>query len=489
MTIKSIIPNSNKVPGQYTRVSLGVGPRVGGAGANDVVLFGNKTSAGTMSVETEYEVFDEDEVRGLAGDGAELFWMFKFARAANPGASLFIIAVTESAGAAATGTITLAGTATSAGTIGVTVMGEEIEIPFADGDTATAAAAVVNTYIGYEGDWPVTSGAAAAVVTLTARNLGPRGNFLRFRVRIIDGTGLTVAASSTYLAGGATSDDPQNAIDVMDGVRRRFLVAPYSDATQLAKFKSHIDAQDEPLIGNRKVFVSGSLDTVANTTTLAIGLNFTRGQVAWLYNSDVPPSCLASSIAAYRAGEEQNDAATNFDGKNVAGMIPHWASSERPSASELDSALNNGVTPFASTRSGEVFIVRSVTTKSQDPNAKPDFRVLDTHKVAVPDFIAEDIELQIGDTFSGFKASQDPPEGQTPPVGVVTPAMVKDLVYARLRFHETENGLLDSGSVDANIDGLVFELSKVADGRFNGVVPLDVIELAHQFASDIRQIG
>jgi len=489
MTIISVIPNSNKVPGQYTRVSLGVGPRAGGAGVNDVVLFGNKTASGTMALETEYQVFDEDEVRGLAGAGSELWWMFLFARLANPGATLRIIAVTESGGTAASGTLAFSGTATSAGTVGLTVMGEEIQIPFASGDPATTVAATVNTYIGYQGDWPVTGGVATSTVTMTAKNIGPRGNYIRFRVRIIEGTGITVVPSASYLAAGATSDDPQTAIDAMDGVRRRFLVAPYQDATNLAKFKSHIDAQDEPLIGNRRVFVSASIDSLANTTTVATGLNFSRGQVAWLYLADVPPACLAAAVASLRSGLEQNDAATNFDGLTVDGLIPHFNTAERPSSSELDSALNNGISPLASTRSGEVYIVRSVTSKSQDASAKPDFRVLDTHKVTVPDFIADDIELQLADTFSGFKASGDPPEGQSPPVGVCTPAMVKDLVYARLKLHERENGLLDSGSVDANLQGLVFELSQISAGRFNGVIPLDVIELAHQFAQDIRQIG
>lgn len=489
MAITSIIANSNKVPGVYIKVSLGVGARAGGSDILYVVLFGNKTSSGTMAVETEYDCFSEDEARSLAGAGSELFWMFRAAIAANPGVAVKLMAVTESAGANASGTITVTGTATSAGTIGVTVLGEEIEIPFSSNDAQNVIASAINTYVGQKSDWPVTSGVSTNVVTLTARHKGPRGNLIRFRVRVITGTGVTVAASGAALTGGATSDDPQTALDAQQGVKRRFLVAPYSDATQLAKFKTHVDAQDEPEAGNRKVFVAGSLDTLANATTLATGLNFARGQLAWLENSDVPPSMLAAALAAFRAGAESTDAAHNYDGEVLPGLKPHYNKADIPSNTELDSALNNGITPLTSTNSGEVVIVRSITTKSQDSAGKPDFRVLDTHKVAVPDAIADDLEVQLADNFAGMKASVDPPEGQTPAPGVCTPSMVRDLLYDRLKFAEQELGYLDSGSVDRWIDSLRVELSTVAAGRFNMVVPADVIELAHQFAPDIRQIG
>lgn len=489
MAITSIIDSALKVPGVFIRVSLGVGARAGGADPMYVVLFGNKTSSGSMSVATEYDCFSEDDARSLAGAGSELFWMFKAANAANPGCAVKLMAVTESAGTAASGTITVTGTATSAGTIGVTVMGEEIEIPFASGDANTAVATAINTYVNYKGDWPVTSGVSTNVVTLTHRHKGPRGNGYRFRARVITGTGITLATSAAALTSGATSDDPQNALDAQLGVRRRFLVCPYPDATNIGKFKTHVDAQDEPDAGNRKLYVFGSIDTLANTTTLATGQNFTRGQVAWQENADLPPAYLAAALAAFRAGAESTDAAHNYDGEAIPGLKAHYDKADIPTSSELNSALNNGITPLTSTPSGEVVIVRSVTTKSQDSAGKPDYRVLDTHKVAVPDAFADDIELQLGDTFAGTKASVDPPEGQSPAPGVTTPAMVKDLLYSRLRNAEVNLGYLDSGSVDRWIDSLQVELSSTVAGRFNIVVPLDVVELAHQFAPDIRQIG
>lgn len=125
--VPNVIAASNRVPGIYLRVSLGVGARSSGADARQVVLFGNKTSSGTATVAVEQDVFSEDEARGLFGAGSELYLMAKQAITANLGISLKAIAVAESAGAAAFGTIVYATTATGAGTGFVTVLGEEIE--------------------------------------------------------------------------------------------------------------------------------------------------------------------------------------------------------------------------------------------------------------------------------------------------------------------------------------------------------------------------
>lgn len=60
MTLASVIPSSNKVPGTFLKVSLGVGPRSSGASPRHVVLVGNKTTSGSMALLTEVDCFSED---------------------------------------------------------------------------------------------------------------------------------------------------------------------------------------------------------------------------------------------------------------------------------------------------------------------------------------------------------------------------------------------------------------------------------------------
>lgn len=489
MTLTSPIPASNKVPGIFLKVSLGVGPRSSGAAPRYVVLFGNKTSAGTMPLATETDCFSEDEARILAGPRSELFWQAKAAIAANPSVLLKLIAVAE-AGTAATGTAVFAGTATTAGTIGVSVFGEEVEVGVSAGDSATQVGAAAAAAVTAKGDWPATAVNASGTVTFTASQTGLRGNFIPVRVRVIQGAGITVTPpAGGFLAGGATSDDPQTALDVLAAVRRSYLVAPYSDATQLGKFRSHVDAEEEPLIGHRKQVVFGSLDTLGAATTLVTGLNFPRLQCAWQEKADATPGMLAAALAARRALQESNDAAHNYDGEVVPGLRPHYSKGDLPTPGELASALDNGVTPLSSTDQGVVFIVRSITTKSRDAGGLPDYRVLDTHKVTVSDSVADRFELAFADRYAGYKADHDPPEDKAPPPGVVTPSMCVDLAYEVLTDVEENEGWLASGSVEQRKGEIVFELSTTSQGRFNGVIPLDIIEHAHQFAVDVRQIG
>lgn len=493
MAITSIISDSNRVPGTYTLVSLGVGVRSSGGVTRHVVLFGNMLAAnvtsGSAALLTEYDIYSEDDARTYFGAGSELFLMAQAAIAAYPGVALKAIAVAESAGSAATGTIVCAGPATANGTIGVTCIGEEIQVPVNSGDSATVQGAAVAAAINGKTDWPITASATTGTVTATHKAKGPRGNFIALRARkIVDyGVAITPPASG-YLTSGTTSDDPQSALDAIASVKRRYLVSPYSDATNLAKFKTHVNAEKAPEVGHRKQCIFASLDTLANTTTLVTGLNEPRMQCGWQFNADQPPSIIAAGLAARRAARESVDTGYNFDGEIIAGIKPHYLTSNRPINSQLVSALNNGITPLQSANDGSVTIIRSITTRSRDALSNADYRVLDTSKVTVPDEGADRFELTYADRFTSFKASQDPPNGGIAPPGVVTPSMCRDVAYEILSQMETE-ALLESGSVEARKAQIVFELSTAAAGKFNGVLPMDVIEGAHQFATEIRQVG
>lgn len=512
MTLASVIPAGWKVPGVYIKVSLGVGQRSAGDSPKDVVLFANKTSAGLGTVETEQSIFSEDDAKSWAGPGSEGHLMAKAAIDANPGVSLKMMLVTA-AGTAATGTIVLATVPTAAGTIYVDCTGSnQIEVGYEAGESIAVIGARLDAAMDAVQDLPVTTAFAVATLTATAKNTGPRGNFIALRARCTPGTGLTVTPpASGYLTGGATSDDPQTSLDVQQAYRRGFLVAPYSDSTQLAKFKTHVDAQEEPLAGNRKQVVFGNLDTLANCTTLAVTINFPRLQCVWQERADQTPGMMAAAVASWRSFKEGNDPACIYDGDPIPGLKAHYSSADLPTLTELNQALNNGITPLQTIGEGAVAIVRSVTTKSQD-NGLPDYRVLDTSKVSVPDYLGDVVELALTDRYPNYKASNDPPEGKQPPSGVCTPSMVKDTIFEVLNAAEgdgtdglpsgtdtgedpefepiaVKGGLLDIGSVLKRRKSVVVELSQIDKGRFNISFPVDVIEGAHQFGVDLRQVA
>lgn len=487
MAIATVIDPANKVPGIYLQVALGVGPRTSGSGPRTVVLVGNKLSSGSMNVEQEYSVNSAEDVESYAGAGSELHVMALASIAAYPGVRLSVIAVAESAGAKAARSVVFSGTATRAGTVYVRCLGEILQVPVASGDTAATVAARVNTYTNNKSYWPITSAVLTATITATAKQNGPRGNFIRFSVDVDGGIGITVPAVSTdFLAGGATSDSPQNVLDVLGAVRRTYIAVPYADSTNLALVKTHLDAQDEPTIGHRKSALFGSVDTLGNTTTLTTMMNFSRMQCAWLRNGDITPGMLAAALAAARAGAESLKVGVNHNGRSVPGVPVQAFSSWVASPGEQASALDNGITPLVPVDATTLGILRSVTCKSQDSAGRPDSRVLDTTKVVVSDEIADRIELHFYD-FRDSNADVEPPDGVSPAPNTLVPSLVKDGIVGILRNMEDE-GNISRGSVDANIDGVQVEFD-AARGRFNAVIPFDVIEGFNQLSGQLRQVG
>ncbi len=483
MSLVPVIDPSVKVPGAFVKISLGVGPSNIGDAPRKNFHVGNKTSSGTGVIGKLYAILSADDAKTLWGAGSELHLMAIAAFAAYKGVTLYQMAITSSVGVAASATLTFTGPATSAGTVEVTVGGRTIQVPYASGAADTAVAALVEAAIDDQTDWGVTASVAAAVVTVTAKHAGPRGNYISLRASISSGTGVGVTASAAYLGSGATSDDPQAALDAIAPERMHYIVAPYQDATQLAKFKTHADLYAGPDHGRRDVFVFGSIDSLANTTTVATGLNAGRGQVGWHFNADDTPAEIAAGLAAKRSREEAIDPAANLDGYVITGLRPQVSSADWPTQTEQNSALNNGITPLAIVN-GTVTIGRSVTTRSQDAAGNPSYSVLDTSKVVVPDFVGDDVSADWVAQYPNFKAAPDNANGDPIPEGVLTPSMARTWLYGRLKAHEAAGRIVD---VDANIDFLKVELA--SGGRFLATIPVDVIEGAHQLAADVRQIG
>lgn len=483
MSITSIISTAYKVPRAFVKVSLGVGQRSPGSASMRILLTGNKTSAGTLAVETLVQLFSEGEARTYFGAGSELHLMAKAAFRANAAAEVWAIAITA-AGTASTGSIVFgAGAATTAGTVSVWVMGEKITIDVAVGDTVTAIASAVSAAINAKSDWPVTASPSTGTVTVTAKNTGPRGSRISLRTLLEGAATVTHTPVSGYLSGGATLDVPTNALDASAATRFHFIVAPYTTSTELGLYETHVDTQAAPLQGKRGIVVAATHDTLANATTLSDALNAQRMQLLWMEDPDSPPPMLAAAFAATMAGALESDRAYGTDGIVLAGIKPQNSSADIPTASEQNSALNNGLTPLLSVGS-EVRVVRSITNYHLDTLGNDDFSVLDVHLVHVADFIADDVEQNFASAWAGFKLAPDSAAGVAPPPRVATPSSVEAWLYQRLK--RQEDVLIVN--VDAICDeSLVVEIDGVAEGRLNAVLPIEPIKLFHQLAVDVQQ--
>jgi phage tail sheath gpL-like len=498
MTLASIIDTSNKVPGGYLKVSLGVGTQSAAAAALRILVLGNKTSAGSKAAASITQTLSVDDAITYFGQGSELHRMIKRLLGVFPGANLYGAVIAESGGTAASTTIVFSGgPATAAGTVEVYVCGERVVAPFASGDSVTAIGDAVALAINNAPDLPVTAANVTGTVTVTAKHKGPRGNRIRVYDAISSGSGVTHTATDAYLTSGATSDSPANALAAAAAQRWQIMVTPYDDATNVALFKAHHTTYCDPTEGKRGVYLYASADTLANTITLASGNNDARARCVWHYNSDVPPAELTASWAGVYAKGRSSDAAYNFDGISIPAAIAQRTPADQPINSELASALNNGISPIKVLGDGATCVLaRAITTKCL-AGSTPDYRVLDVHKVDAVDAVADQLETDFA-TFAANnpKLAADVAVGVMPPPGVATPSTIKDWAYGVTKRFDAEDAEGSAGAfgryltnVEANGANIVVEPDAIATGRANISIPCDVVELFHQGAIDVRQIG
>jgi phage tail sheath gpL-like len=111
-------------------------------------LLGNKTSAGTATNDTVVYGPDtaitcqtESDVITLFGAGSQLHRMFLKFTAINRTTPLYFVAVTSSAGSAASASVTIATTATSNGNLRFWCEDDFVDTPITSGQNVTTIAA------------------------------------------------------------------------------------------------------------------------------------------------------------------------------------------------------------------------------------------------------------------------------------------------------------------------------------------------------------
>ncbi|EHR8533103.1 phage tail protein, partial [Escherichia coli] len=117
-----------------------------------------------------------DYARQICGAGSQLARMVEAYRQTDPFGELYVIAVPEATGAAATVTLTVTGEATESGTVNVYVGRTRVQAPVTNGDNVTTIASSIQDAINAVPTLPFTASSLAGVVTLTARHKGLCGN-------------------------------------------------------------------------------------------------------------------------------------------------------------------------------------------------------------------------------------------------------------------------------------------------------------------------
>ena len=463
------IPSTIRKPGAYFEFNTTLAVSSLPANVQPTLIVAQRLAAGTVAALLPTRVYSSADAATYFGRGSLVHRMVMAALKANPYLDLTVCALDDGAGAAATGTITIANVATGSGVLSLYIGNDKVEVAVANGaavaDIATALAAAVNNLA----DLPVTAAAALGVVTLTARNKGTVSIQIDLEASITPGIGSTVAVVA--MAGGTIDPDIQDALDKVYASQYSLVVTPYNDATSLATLRDHLDAvsgaiEQRPGVGYYAIDTS-----LASAITLATGLNSGRIVGALLRGTRSPSYEIAAALAAVRASESDPARPLNYLPLKGIAAPPE---AQRLTRQEQESAMGgNGVPPLQVGPGQQVQIVRAVTTYVENLAGVPDISLLDVTTIDTLDYTRRAVRERLLLRFPRAKLStKTPPRVRTE---------VLDVLNRLERLEILEN-------VAANRSGVIVERDEQDPNRLNIRIPADVVNGLHVIAGRIDLI-
>lgn len=493
------------VPGAYIAVNFGQGASAGFGSPIAILLMGNKSASAPALTDgyvygPDVEGFTVSSVNDVVtsfGSGSELHRAYLRIAAVNQSTPVYFLAVAESAGVQATGSITFTTTATGNGFVRTYVGNAFVDTSVLSGDSSSTIATNVAASVNSQATWAVTASPSTSTVTLTAKNKGPRGNYVRYASKVNGSIGTTSNASNfANLAGGTVEDSWTSALATISPKHFRYIVAAAEDATPSGNaglLVAQVNNQGLAINGNRQRCAFGQNATIGTANTFAKALNSQRAEVVWQPNSNMTPFELAASaVGAYALGESLAVPVLNFDGMGVTtALTGFWSAAapfdgSAPSRNDIKSALISGVTPVATGSNGSSYVVSRVTSYSQDASGNLDTRTRDGHIPTVMD-LGADLLVQMFNTKFGNKllAADPPPGGSVPGPQVVTP----NILLASI--NKVIKGMGDDGLIQNTAQSIAatqVNLESSPDGRASANIQLRPISLFHQFTANLNQV-
>lgn len=496
MTTPIVIPgltNSFKVPGAFRESLYGQGKVSIGAIPIKIVVTGTKTTTGSATPDLDIvDIYSEDDADTYLGVGSEIACQC-YAALQIPGINLKAAPVLENAsGVAGSLTVTITGTWSTTGTLAIYLAGRAIQATVGAADDVTAAAVSLVGAINGAARLPFTASNAAGVVTIVTRSKGVRMNDYLCRkdlsaapsglaAALVGGTATT--GGMTPFASGAGADDVAPVLALMATDIYDIQAWAQNDTTNAALIKAALTSEAGSLIMHLEHAVFGKRGTLSAATTFSsTTLNAYRCSTVWMENCEQAPSYVAAQAAAKRASIIGDNPNYRFDDVVMPSIPGHSQKADIPLVSELNTALNNGVTPLTTNPDGTVKIVRAIQSHCLSGSA-PDYRTLDWGDVDVPDRLSKEAGAQwtvfaLANQYVG----PDPAEGEEPlPEGTGSPKLWNADLYELLKDAETANWIQD---VDANLPVSVWNSDAK---RIMTAMPAVVRAQNHSVGISVRQ--
>jgi phage tail sheath gpL-like len=434
------IPSNLLVPGVYTEANFRNAAQGTSALPRRALLVGQRLSTGAVATGVPYQIFSPSDADSNSGPGSMLAEMAHVFKASNKYCELWGIGLDDNgSGVPATGTITITGPSTAAGTLALLVapywVGSELRgrylISVASGDTATTIAAAIVTAITDDPYRSVSASNVAGVVTINARHDGTQGNSIVATYNYFAGEKLPagVGVAIVAMASGATNSNVATAIAAMGDAHTTHFAQPWTDATTLTAVETEMTRRWGGTVQRECHAFAAASGSLGTLTTLGDGRN---SEFSSIFGSGLSPSpvwVVAAEIAAI-------DAASNHPGRPLRGKLINCMLAPAP-GSEFDGddrqqLLAEGIATYTVNSSGKCILERLVTTYQEDSfgNASSVFR--DRQVAGTAFAIRYDWRTYIGLKYPDFMHAADG-SVYAPGLPIVTPATIKAEFASRAR--------------------------------------------------------
>ncbi|MGB0683405.1 MAG: phage tail sheath subtilisin-like domain-containing protein [Magnetovibrionaceae bacterium] len=480
------IPDNLRVPGAYIEIDQ-TGAFKGLPGMpSRILVIGQRLATGTVLAGVPTPVLDERAAEAAFGRGSMLHLMIRALKANNNFTECWAVALDDDgAAAAATGSLTFAGSPTQSGTVNLMIAGQRVRVAAIAGasaaDIATLAEAAINTAT----DLPVTAnvaGGTPTVVDLTARNKGLAGNGIDLRHSYYQGEALPAGLTLTIdtMADGTANPVITPAIDAVADEWFTDWAMPYTDPANLIALETELDNRFGPLVMMDGHAYLAATDTHANLTTLGNSRNSPHRPILGLYGSPSWAPAIASALCGVTAFYARQDPAEPFQTLELKGVLPPLMA-DRFDLAERNLLLHDGISTVRVDDGGAVRIERLITGYQTNSAGAEDPSFLDMNTMKTVSYIRYAVRARIAQKFPRYKLA---PDGTLFAAGqrVVTPKIIRAELISL--FRQLENiGLVHD--LNQFIKDLIVEIDPNDPNRVNALIPPNLVNQLRVFAGRV----
>ncbi len=477
------IPINIRTPGQYIEFDNTKAVQGLPIAPSKILVIGTRMQgAGSVAQAIPTPVLSTAQAEAYWGRGSMMSHMFQALKGANPYTEVWGVALDENAaGVKATGTITITGPATAAGTLALMIGGVEVFTAVASGDVQNTIAANVAAAINANTDLDVTAGAAANVVTLTARHKGTYGNYIDVRANYFFGeaTPAGVVLAIVAMANGATNPDINTAIAAIGNEQYQTIICGYEDAANLGKLEGELLNRWGPLQQKEGQAFVGTSGTHAQAVTFGDSRNSQFLSIVNAGKSPTPWWQWAAVMGAVDAFEP--DPARPRQTLNLPNLLPP-APQDRYTRAERDILLNHGIATFLVDAGGNVLIERLITTYKTNAFGVTDISYLDIETMRTIAYLRYSVRARIALRYPRCKLADDGTRFG-PGQAIVTPSGIRAELLAL--FREWEDAGLAEGFSQFKAD-LIVQRNGSDPNRVDAVIPPNVVNQFRVFAGQVQ---